>query len=147
MPSALLSRSCEYGLRASLYLASLNHHRHVPIRQIAEALDISGMFLTKIFQQLTAAGIMESLRGPTGGVTFAKPLDDITLRDLIDAIDGPELFEECVLGLPGCGHAKPCPFHKQWTVERDRLNALFSQTTLADVADDINRTNPRLRAT
>src|SRR5690554_5278043 len=116
MPSALLSRSCEYGLRASLYLASLNHHRHVFIRQIAEALDISGMFLTKIFQQLTAAGIMESLRGPTGGVTFAKPIDDITLRDLIDAIDGPELFEECVLGLPGCGHAKPCPFHKQWTV-------------------------------
>lgn len=104
------------------------------------------MFLTKIFQQLTAAGIMESLRGPTGGVAFAKPLDQITLRNLIDAIDGPELFEECVLGLPGCGHERPCPFHAQWTIERDRLNALFSQTSLAEMAKDINRTKTRLRA-
>jgi Rrf2 family transcriptional regulator, iron-sulfur cluster assembly transcription factor len=145
MPSSFLSRACEYGLRASLYLASLDRKSHVPIREIADALEISGAFLTKILQQLTAAGIMKSLRGASGGVAFARPLERITIKDLIVAIDGPEVFTECVLGLPGCGVSKPCPFHHRWAVERDRLNALFSSTTLAEMAANIHTFDVRLK--
>lgn len=143
----LLSKSCEYGVRATLYLASLEKEGYVSIREISDALDISFHFLTKIFQKLTQAGILESFRGPKGGIALARPAGQVRLLELVVAIDGPELFEECVLGLPGCGNAKPCPLHNYWATERDRLAAMFEQTTLADMAADIKTFDFRLKFT
>lgn len=142
----LLSKSCEYGIRASLYLASLEREGYVSIREISERLDLSFPFLTKIFQKLTQAGLMESLRGPHGGIALAKPADQIRLFDLVVAIDGPELFEECVLGLPGCGVRKPCPIHERWAAERERLAEMFETTTLADTAERLQAFDLRLTA-
>ncbi len=130
----LLSRTCEYGIRASIYLASLQEERYVSIRDISDRLDISFPFLTKIFQKLTAAGIMRSSRGPAGGIALAKPAGSVSLNDLVLAIDGAALFTECVLGLPGCGIQKPCPMHAGWVEERTRLQRLFATTSLAEVA-------------
>ena len=63
----LLTKSCVYGLRATLYVASFCGERHfVPIREISEKLGLSFHFLTKILQKLTEAGLMESYRGPSG---------------------------------------------------------------------------------
>jgi Rrf2 family transcriptional regulator, iron-sulfur cluster assembly transcription factor len=146
MPSALLSRAAEYGLRACLHLAASPRDGFVSIREISEKLDISGAFLTKVLQQLTAAGIMSSSRGPAGGVTFARPLAQITLKDLVVAIDGSHVFTECILGLPGCGEQKPCPIHARWAVERERLEELFGGTTLADVAGTMQTFDVRLRS-
>lgn len=140
----LLSRSCEYGLRASLYLASLEEDGFVPIRTISEELDIEFHFLTKIFRQLTEAGYMHSQRGPRGGIALAQPADGITLLQIVRAIDGDALFEECVLGLPGCGERKPCPMHDHWAVERERIKRMFSTTTLATTADSIRGKDLRL---
>lgn len=145
-PASMLSSRCEYGLRAALYLAHLDDDGYVSIRTISGALDISFPFLTKIFQQLKDAALVKSMRGPKGGVRFARPTDAITLRDVVVAIDGPDLFETCVLGLPGCGEQTPCPLHDHWSTERDRLEALFTRTTLADTADQIDRFDVRLTA-
>lgn len=139
----LLSKSCEYGLRAALYLASLDQNGFVPIREISDRLDISFSFLTKIFQKLTQAGLMHSFRGPNGGVAFTRPPEAISLIDVIQAIDGPDLFRECVLGLPGCGNLRPCPLHEQWMIERNRLTTLFAATTLDQLA---GRVDVRLNA-
>lgn len=143
----LLSKSCEYGMRATLYLATLNKEGYVSIREISEELDISFHFLTKIFQKLTQAGILSSFRGPNGGVALAKPPSEVTLFDIVVAIDGPDLFHECVLGLPGCGNRRPCPMHDSWATERSRLRAMFSQTRLADAATDVARLDLRLKPT
>src|SRR5690625_7578709 len=86
-------------MRATLHLATLKSDGYVSIRAISEELDISFHFLTKIFQKLTQAGILASFRGPNGGVALARPATRITLLDIVIAIDGPELFTECVLGL------------------------------------------------
>ena len=101
----MLSNSCEYGLRATLYLASLDEEGYVPIGTISEELDISFPFLTKIFQKLNDAGLLTSQRGPKGGVALTQPADEVTLYEIVVAIDGEDLFQECVLGLPGCGNA------------------------------------------
>lgn len=131
----MLSKSCEYGLRASLYLASLDRDGYVSIGTISEELDISFPFLTKIFQKLNDAGLLESRRGPNGGVALTTPADEITLHEIVVAIDGPDLFQECVLGLPGCGEAEPCPLHEQWTEERSRVETMFRDTTLAELPE------------
>lgn len=143
----LLSRGCEYGIRAVLYLASLDREGYVSIREISEKLDISFPFLTKIFQQLNEAGLLKSLRGPSGGVALTKSPDDISLYEVVVAVDGQGLFEECVLGLPGCGDQKPCPIHNRWATERSRLEKMFKQTALSDTADEIKELNVRLVAT
>jgi Rrf2 family iron-sulfur cluster assembly transcriptional regulator len=140
----LLSKSCEYGLRASLYLATQRQDGFVSIGLISEELDISFHFLTKIFQKLTQAGLMRSFRGPNGGVALARPAEEIRLLDIVRAIDGEALFTACVLGLPGCGERKPCPLHAAWAVERERLEVLFSQTTLAEMAAEIAANDFRL---
>lgn len=142
----MLSSACEYGLRAAIYLASLEADGYVPIRRLSDDLGLSFPFLTKVFQQLTQAGLLASLRGPNGGVAFTRNPATITLREVIEAIDGPGLFTECVLGLPGCGEAKPCPLHAQWAARRAGLQEMFESSTLGDVGENLVRFDVRLAA-
>lgn len=130
----LLSKGCEYGLAGAMYLASIRQDGYVPIRTISERLGISYPFLTKVLQQLNEAGLLTSMRGPNGGVALSRPPEGLTLKEIVIAIDGPELFTECVLGLPGCGDDKPCPMHDQWGEVRDHLDGLFGGLSLAEAA-------------
>jgi Rrf2 family transcriptional regulator, iron-sulfur cluster assembly transcription factor len=130
----LLSRSCEYGLRAMLYLAGEPAGAYVPIRSVSEALGIPYPFLAKIAQALNGAGLLRAVRGPAGGVTLARPASQIPMKEVVVALDGGAIFPECVLGLPGCGERKPCPLHAQWAEARARVHDMFERATLADVA-------------
>lgn len=142
----LLSKSCIYGLRASLFLASDRGDGYVSIRQMSDKLDISFHFLTKILQQLTAAGLMESHKGPKGGVRLTKPGDQIALIEIVIAIDGPDLFTECALGLPGCGVEKPCPLHEKWADTRENIREMMEGTTLVELAKKGKEGNLRITA-
>lgn len=131
---ALLSKRCVYGLRAAVFVAARPAGSpYVSIREIADELGLSFHFLTKILQQMTEAGFMESYRGPSGGVALAKDPRRISLLDLIDCIDGKTLFTECILGLKGCGERRPCPLHAEWVTRRAALRSLFERASLADV--------------
>lgn len=140
----LLSKSCVYGLRAALYLASKGEGEFTPIKRMSEKLDLSFHFLTKILQQLTADGLLESFKGPKGGVKLARSADKITLIDIVLAIDGPDMLTECALGLPGCGLKNPCPLHDQWAETRDKIRDMLQQTTLTDLATKGKLENLRL---
>lgn len=140
----LLSKSCVYGLRAALFLATQQHGKFIPIRQMSEKLEISFHFLTKILQQLTAEGILESFKGPNGGVRLIKNGDEIPLIDVVLAIDGPELLTECALGLPGCGVKNPCPLHYKWAEARDGIRTMLEQSTLSELVRKGKDENLRL---
>lgn len=140
----LLSKSCVYGLRASLYMATRKDRDYIPIREISEDLKISFHFLTKILQQLSSAGLMESFRGPNGGIKLTKQGDRTTLMEVVVAIDGIELFTECALGLPGCGVEKPCPLHDKWAITRDSIRTMLENTTLTEMAKKAREEDLRL---
>jgi len=142
----LLSKSCEYGLRALLYLAAEEEPGYVSVRTISDRLDISFAFLGKIFQSLNDAGITGSQRGPSGGVALARDSATITLYEVVAALDGEDLFTECVLGLPGCGDETPCPLHEAWVQQRDQIELLFRRATLAEAAEETRAQNYRLAA-
>lgn len=142
----LLSKSCEYGLRAMMYLGSLDQaesgdasgrgapvHEYVSVETVGEELGIGMSYLTKVFQQLNDAGLLTSKRGRGGGVALTRAPGEISLYEIVVAIDGDALFEECVLGLPGCGEAAPCPLHDHWTEERERMRTTFQNATLEQV--------------
>ncbi|MBD3374964.1 Rrf2 family transcriptional regulator [candidate division KSB1 bacterium] len=140
----VLSKACDYGIRAILYIAVNTERQFVPINEIAKELNISFHFLTKILQVLTQKGILASFKGPKGGVRLARPGNDILLYDIVVAIDGDDLFTQCVLGLEGCGEGKPCPLHDEWGPIRDNLKTVFQQRTIADLAKQITHMNYRL---
>ncbi len=142
----LLSKSCVYGLRATLYLASLKSDDFTPIRKMSDNLEISFHFLTKILQILTGEGLLESFKGPNGGVRLTKPGEEITLLEIVQAIDGDDLFTECALGLPGCGIMKPCPLHEKWADTRDNIRSMLESTTLTELAKRGKKDNLRMTA-
>lgn len=140
----LLSKSCVYGLRASLFLATRKNGEYIPIRKMSDKLEISFHFLTKVLQQLTSEGIMESFKGPNGGIRLSRDGKEIPLVDIVVAIDGPELLTECALGLTGCGTKNPCPLHDKWAETRDGIKDMLENTTLTELVKKGKAENLRL---
>lgn len=135
--TTLFSKRCVYGIRAVIYLA-LNHERpYISIKELSEKLDISFHFLTKILQELTAAGLIKSLKGAKGGVGLNKAASKITVYDIVKVLDGESLFEECILGLPGCSDDNPCSLHKYWRNIKKELQDSLQAETLDNVARQI----------
>lgn len=140
----LLSKSCEYAIRTALHIAAAEPAPYIAVREISGALNIPYHFLAKTVQTLTQAGIFGSMRGPHGGIALARPADQIRLKEIVLAVDGPAVFHECVLGLPGCGDRKPCPLHEQWAPAREKVHRMFADATLADTAERIQNGDFRL---
>ena len=130
----LFSRACEYGLRAILHLAARPDDRPVLVRQVAEELHISASFLAKIVQTLSRRGSIRSHRGPGGGVALARRAEDITLLQVIEALDGTGFEEACVLGIPGCSDDAPCPLHDRWGSIRDDIVDMLGSRSVAGFA-------------
>jgi Rrf2 family protein len=142
----LLSKSCVYGLRAAMYLASKKNGEYHSLKAISDELDISFHFLTKILQQLTADGLMESYKGPNGGIKLSPKGKKATLYDLVVSIDGPGLFTQCALGLPGCGSQEPCPLHESWVETRESIEQMLKKTSLTEIASEGKQKKFRLTA-
>ena len=133
----ILSRTGEYGVQIALHLALRGNPGYVPVRTLAESSDIPFHFLGKICHRLTRAGILASYKGPNGGVSLARPASEITLFDVVRALDGAEVFERCVLGLSRCNDAAPCPLHHTWVGVRQRILQTISQATLSELATEL----------
>ena len=135
-----ISKTCCYAIRAAIYLAEFDgEKKFVPVREISEKVGVSFHFLTKILQMLTARNLMVSFRGPNGGIALSKPASNISLQDIIEAIDGAALFEACLLGLAKCDEDHPCHLHEAWVNERSRLKELFRSTSLQTIRDGASR--------
>lgn len=130
----VLSNPTVYAIRAMVYMASNSREgSYVSIRQISDTLSISFHLLTKTFQQLTSGGILTSYRGPGGGIAFQRPHEEIRLIDIVHLLEGADFFDTCLLGLPGCGVAEPCPVHNLWAKVKTELELKMKTTTLADL--------------
>ncbi|OGU14389.1 MAG: hypothetical protein A2X61_12920 [Ignavibacteria bacterium GWB2_35_12] len=127
---ALLSKSCLYGLRTAIYFAKHTENGYIPISEIAKELEIPPDFLAKILQKLTRKKLMNSLRGVKGGVKLGKPPGKISLYDIIQAIDGDNIFRKCFLGLEECSEETPCPLHDNWKEFRVNLSEMLKSSSL-----------------
>jgi Rrf2 family protein len=101
---------------------------------LTEEAGLPREFLAKIFRQLVQAGVLTSAKGPGGGFALARAAHAISLRDIVDAVDGRHEIDRCVVGLAKCNDHMPCPQHDLFKPIRQRLNAYLSTTTLADTA-------------
>lgn len=141
----MLSHAAIYCIRGLIYIASRQDRTFIPISEVSKFLNISFHFLTKIFQKLTKNDILISNRGPKGGVSFKRSPDTIFVIELVNIIDGPEIFDKCVLGLPGCGSDAPCPMHDHWSIVKKHMQDQFKNTTIAELAAKVSDRNERIR--
>ena len=130
----LFSRPAEYGIRAMTFLAALPPGRLAGAREIAEAEQIPMAFLWKILQNLAKRRFIRSFKGLRGGYELAQPANKLTLGMIVEAIDTGGRLNRCVLGLPSCSDASPCPLHETWKELRSKMSIMLQENTLADLA-------------
>jgi Rrf2 family protein len=109
-----ITRQADYAVRAVLYLSRLGPGERAATSTVAEEQRIPPSFLAKIISQLSIAGLLHTSRGARGGVTLARPAKEITLLDVIEAIDGPIMLNECVGDEGDCSFDDDCPLKAVW---------------------------------
>jgi len=131
-----LSRESAYGIKGLLALAANPAGSVMLLSDIAATRGVSQSFLAKIFQKLSRHGIVRSFRGSIRGYTLAVLPKEITLKEILLAIEGPELFERCIFWSDRCAETNPCPLHDRWKQVRQQLiGGLLERTTLGDLMD------------
>jgi len=128
--TVIFSKKCEYGLQAVLYLAAHMEKDNIPAEEIATKLSIPREFVSKILQNLTESGIVNSQKGKSGGFSIAKDPKRIKLIDIVTAIDGLSMFNSCVLGFPNCSPDNPCPLHDKWGELRSKAYEMLTNESL-----------------
>ncbi len=128
-----ITRQADYALRAVTFLSSLNGDQKASTSSIAEKQSIPPSFLAKIVSQLSIAGLIQTSRGARGGVSLAKPPDEISVLDVIEAIDGPILLNVCAGNPESCPLGESCPLQQIWYDTRSELIGRLSSATFAPV--------------
>ena len=124
-----ITRQADYALRAILYLARLEPLEKASTSHIAEEKEIPSSFLAKIISQLSIAGLIHTSRGAHGGVCLASEPKDISLLDVIEAIDGPININECVHDPSVCSFGDNCPLHEVFCeAQADMIKKLRQST-------------------
>jgi Rrf2 family protein len=137
--SLIFSRQCEYALQGVLYLALKPEGEMTSIKELTKKLGIPSHFLAKILQDLTRKGLLISLKGPTGGFALTMPAKDITLFHVVEAIDGADFTQSCVLGFPECSGKNPCAVHEKWAGIRDTIYSMLVSKNIAQLAKEMNK--------
>jgi Rrf2 family protein len=127
-----ITRQADYAVRAVLHLAR-NTDQRTATSAIAEEQRIPPSFLAKIVSQLSIAGLLHTSRGARGGVTLARPAKDITLLEVVEAIDGPIQLNECVGDNGTCSFDDDCPLRPVWCEAQEELVGRLKGTNFADM--------------
>ncbi|WP_240928245.1 RrF2 family transcriptional regulator [Thalassoroseus pseudoceratinae] len=127
----LFSQTVEYALRAVVFLASEAPEASTT-NQIAEATRIPPAYLSKVLQALGRGGVVRSQRGVGGGMSLHKTPEELTLLEVVNAVDPIIRIRTCPLELSAHG-AKLCPLHKRLDSALESVEKAFAETTLADI--------------
>ncbi|MDI1233129.1 MAG: Rrf2 family transcriptional regulator [bacterium] len=128
----MFSKACEYGIRATIYIAEQSQNdKKVSLKEVAQAIESPEAYTSKILQKLSHNKIINTNKGPTGGFSIEKRvLDSLNLSNIVFAIDGDSMYNGCGLGLKQCNAKMPCPVHNQFKEIRDQLKYMLETTTI-----------------
>jgi Rrf2 family protein len=130
----LVSRGADYAIRAVLDVAGQTEDTRTVTERIAERQDIPVAFLSKVISQLTQSGLLRTHRGAAGGVFLGRPAEEINLRQVVEAVQGPIVLNSCTGPYDGCDRAATCPVHRVFEEAQRGLRETLEQATLAELA-------------
>jgi Rrf2 family transcriptional regulator, iron-sulfur cluster assembly transcription factor len=129
-----LTRKGEYAIRGIIYLAQQQSGKMSLISEIAEAVEAPQTFLAKIFQNFAKLGIVNSYRGSGGGFTLGRPPSRITLREIVEAVEGPIVPNRCLSGKGGCDRDNECLVHPVWRKVQSQIVQILDGVTMEELA-------------
>jgi len=135
----MFSKACEYGIKASIFIAINSYEgKRVSPKEISEEIDSPTAFTAKILQALVRDNIINSVKGAYGGFEIDKnKISSIKLSQIVNAIDGDNIYKGCGLGLHTCDEDHPCPVHDKFKIVRTELRDMLENTNLEQLALDI----------
>jgi Rrf2 family protein len=136
----MFSKSCEYAIRAIIYIASENEKdKKVGISEICENIEAPEHFTAKILQVLSRNRIVNSQKGVHGGFYLDDFQKDLKLIDVVTAIDGKALFTGCGLGLKQCSETNPCPLHNKFKAIRNDIKKMLEDTSIEELGKNLKK--------
>ena len=126
-----ITRQADYALRAMIYLAKLDPTQRAATSQIAEEQKIPPSFLAKIISQLSIAGLIHTSRGARGGVSMARSPEEVSVLEVVEAIDGPISLNDCTGDPSACPFGEDCPLRPLWCETQAELIDRLRKTNFA----------------
>jgi Rrf2 family protein len=127
----MFSRACEYAIKIMFYIAEKEKEsKRTGLKEVTEAIASPEAFTAKILQQLVKNKLLVSFKGPSGGFELVKK--DIKMVDIVRAIDGDKILENCVLGLAECSGQNPCHVHDKFLVIRKNIKETLLAVDIRD---------------
>jgi len=130
----IFSNATEYAIRGLSEVAARGSNGRLLLDDVVAGSGLPRDFMAKVFQKLVHAGVLRSAKGRGGGFSLSRRAEEITLKDIVEAIDGPILLDRCAVGLEKCNDAQPCPQHDLYKPVRERLREYLNTTNVADLA-------------
>jgi Rrf2 family iron-sulfur cluster assembly transcriptional regulator len=130
-----LTNKGDYSVRAILNLARHHSSGRRKAREIAAEMDISRKYLPQVMTDLIRRGIVDSVAGPSGGYSLARPPSEISVRDVIEAAEGPIEAATCALRGGPCDWEEACPLHESWARGQAAILEQLAATSFAELAE------------
>jgi len=132
--SMQLTRAADYAIRVMVHLATLPARERVLLPALAAATGAPESFLSKVLQALSRAKLISSQRGQSGGFEILPSGLQASMREVIEAIDGPLYLNVCLISERSCGRAKWCPAHPVWVRAQQAMLDVLSSAVIAELA-------------
>ena len=124
-------------MRAVVHLATLPPGEYALAKTMAAETGIPAHFLAKILQELARDGFLKSSKGPGGGFRLGQAADDISMLQIVEAVDGTGRFDRCIGGNPECNDRAACGMHDSWKALRSSIMGYLGGTSIADLAKSL----------
>jgi Rrf2 family protein len=128
-----ITRQADYAARAILYLARVGKGERIATSQVAKEQKIPPSFLAKIISQLSIAGLLHTSRGARGGISLSRDPEQITLLEVIEAIDGPIQLNMCIERGGVCQYEENCPLQPVWCDAQGELVTRLRSTNFGQL--------------
>jgi len=144
----IFSNATEYAIRGLSEIAARGSNGRLLLDDVVAGSGLPRDFMAKVFQKLVHGGVLRSAKGRGGGFELARPAHQITLMQVVEAVDGPQAHDRCVIGFAKCSDEMPCAQHDLYKPIRQRIKDYLTTTTAADLAASLRAKQAwqRLRA-
>ena len=132
-----LTRAADYAVRVMIHLAGQPAHTRASRADLAEAAECPEQFLSKVLQSLTRAGLVVSHRGNTGGFELPSTRQEVSLLDVVEAIEGPVRLNLCLTGDEACTRQGWCPAHTVWAEAQRAMAEVLQKATIRELASRV----------
>ena len=129
-----ITRAADYAVRVMVHMASLPPGTRLQKSALVELSDAPESFLSKVLQRMVAEGFITSWRGAGGGFELAKAPAEVSVLDVVEAVDGPIHLNLCVPGASGCERSLACAVHPVWVEARAELVKVLGRATMDGLA-------------